>query len=185
MKVATPSGARVAGWALVAGLAIGAVARAEEVPARQGFQSEVVHRLDTHLGKNLVALAGAIPEGSWEWRPSDEVRTVAGVVKHAASANYWFGVQMGAERPDDLPKWSELNGKAELVEALERSFGFARQAVLELSDEELEGRLEFFGEQITIRELTLNMITHGSEHLGQLIAYARAVGVVPPWSADG
>ena len=33
-------------------------------------------------------------------------------------------------------------------------------------------------------ELVLNLMTHGSEHLGQAIAYARSIGVAPPWS-DG
>jgi uncharacterized damage-inducible protein DinB len=28
----------------------------------------------------------------------------------------------------------------------------------------------------------MRMVAHLHEHLGQLIAYARSVGVVPPWS---
>jgi uncharacterized damage-inducible protein DinB len=29
------------------------------------------------------------------------------------------------------------------------------------------------------------LVTHMHEHLGQSIAYARSIGVTPPWSATG
>ena len=42
-----------------------------------------------------------------------------------------------------------------------------------------------FGQPSTYRRVLLLMTTHCHEHLGQQIAYARANGVVPPWSMGG
>jgi uncharacterized damage-inducible protein DinB len=36
---------------------------------------------------------------------------------------------------------------------------------------------------MTVRGALLLATTHMHEHLGQSIAYARTIGVVPPWSA--
>jgi uncharacterized damage-inducible protein DinB len=34
-----------------------------------------------------------------------------------------------------------------------------------------------------VREVFTLLATHAAEHLGQAIAYARMLGVAPPWSA--
>jgi hypothetical protein len=39
-----------------------------------------------------------------------------------------------------------------------------------------------FGRKMTHRSLWISTTTHLHEHLGQLIAYARANKVTPPWS---
>ena len=36
---------------------------------------------------------------------------------------------------------------------------------------------------MTVRSTLMAMLSHTHEHLGQSIAYARMVGVVPPWTA--
>jgi hypothetical protein len=42
--------------------------------------------------------------------------------------------------------------------------------------------LSVFGSSMTGLDLWVLTTTHLHEHLGQLIAYARSNGVVPPWS---
>jgi uncharacterized damage-inducible protein DinB len=34
----------------------------------------------------------------------------------------------------------------------------------------------------TVDDMYLRIIVHANEHEGQLVAYARMTGVVPPWS---
>jgi uncharacterized damage-inducible protein DinB len=36
----------------------------------------------------------------------------------------------------------------------------------------------------TVDGMYLRIIVHANEHMGQLIAYARMSGVVPPWSKN-
>ena len=52
-----------------------------------------------------------------------------------------------------------------------------------LGTDDLDKTVEFFGQKMSERALLLVTLGHVHEHLGQLIAYARANGVVPPWSA--
>jgi len=42
--------------------------------------------------------------------------------------------------------------------------------------------LDWFGGKNTERAISLFMVRHTAEHLGQSIAYARSIGVVPPWT---
>jgi hypothetical protein len=39
-----------------------------------------------------------------------------------------------------------------------------------------------FGNDVSIRTVIFTEMGHLHEHLGQLIAYARVNGIVPPWS---
>lgn len=80
------------------------------------------------------------------------------------------------------PKWPD---KAEVIEALHAAFEHARSAVRTVSDEDLDRTTTMFGQPSTYRAVLLLMTTHCHEHLGQQIAYARANGVVPPWSMGG
>ena len=52
-----------------------------------------------------------------------------------------------------------------------------------MSDAELEKTVEFFGNKMTARSFLMLCLSHIHEHLGQSVAYARMVGVVPPWTA--
>lgn len=158
--------------------------RAEEAASPRGLTEIAAYRLESHLGHRTVLLAEAIPAESYEWRPAEGVRSVAEIFKHVASSYHWFGVQLGADKPADLPNWDEVESKQEILDALASSLDFARRAISSQTEAELAREIDFFGRPTTQRELVLNLMTHGSEHLGQAIAYARSLGVEPPWS-DG
>jgi uncharacterized damage-inducible protein DinB len=65
---------------------------------------------------------------------------------------------------------------------LRRSFDHVRTAVRAMSDADLDKPTTMFGQRTTYRNVLLTTVAHAHEHLGQLIAYARCNGVVPPWS---
>jgi uncharacterized damage-inducible protein DinB len=48
----------------------------------------------------------------------------------------------------------------------------------------LEKTLNWNGGKITERGVLLYIVQHIAQHLGQQIAYARSIGVVPPWTLD-
>jgi uncharacterized damage-inducible protein DinB len=51
-----------------------------------------------------------------------------------------------------------------------------------LTDQNLGGTIDWFGQPATRHKAIVGTVTHLHEHLGQLIAYARSNGVKPPWS---
>jgi uncharacterized damage-inducible protein DinB len=74
--------------------------------------------------------------------------------------------------------------KAKVMEALRASFAQIRQGVMNLSDADLSKPTTVEGQQTTYEGLLFFLANHTHEHLGQLIAYARSNGIVPPWSKD-
>jgi len=73
--------------------------------------------------------------------------------------------------------------KPKVVEALKKSFDHARKAVEATPDSDLDKKVKFFGQEPSERMMLIVLVSHGHEHLGQSIAYARMNGITPPWSA--
>jgi len=48
----------------------------------------------------------------------------------------------------------------------------------------LERKVHIADRDATVDGMYLRIIVHANEHMGQLIAYARMTGVVPPWSKN-
>ena len=74
--------------------------------------------------------------------------------------------------------------KTKVVSTLKESFAHAKKAITAMSDADLEKSMDWFGGKNTERGVVLFIVRHGAEHLGQSIAYARFVGVIPPWTED-
>jgi uncharacterized damage-inducible protein DinB len=135
----------------------------------------------------VIALAQAIPETAYPWRPADGVRSVSEVLMHLVGANYGVLARVGAETPADVPEtWHRIpesvTEKASVLEALRASFAFAR-TVLEGTPASTYGNpapAAASGTSIISQLLLLDV--HAHEHLGQLIAYSRINGIPPPWS---
>jgi uncharacterized damage-inducible protein DinB len=143
--------------------------------------------------EKLTSLGRAIPVERWGWRPSDGTRTVGEVYLHVAADNYLLPTGLGAMAPvatgikgDDYATVQAFEGKqlakdAALME-LERSFAHLRQALEAAASGPMGGNVSMFGQNFTRQSFLILTTTHLHEHLGQLIAYARSIGVVPPWS---
>jgi len=125
----------------------------------------------------LVALAGAIPQEKYSWRPAKGVRSVSEVYMHVAGTNYFMGGTIGAKPPSgfnfNMEKTVTENAKA--MEALRASFAQIRQALMNLSDADLSKPTTAEGQQTTYEGLLFFLAGHTHEHLGQLIAYARSI----------
>ena len=140
----------------------------------------------TFASDRIGQLAEAIPDDKYSWAPSEGVRDVAGVIAHVVSANYFFGSKMGATMPEGInPQEMEakLKTKADCIAALKKSTDFVLGAINAVENDALDDKVEFpFPGEYTTMTAILIAQGHCNEHLGQLIAYARANGIVPPWS---
>jgi uncharacterized damage-inducible protein DinB len=165
---------------IAAALGPSAVAQA---PAT-GFRAEFISNFKTVQDK-WIALAEAIPAEKYTWRPGAGVRSVAEVFLHIANAQYLFGAPIGVKLPPGMdPKSFELSttDKATIIAAVKSAFAAMNAAVLSLPESSADGQVKFFGQPYSTRALLLLETDHNAEHLGQMIAYARVNGVVPPWS---
>jgi len=148
-----------------------------------GFRKEILNNVDG-VEQKVSELTKAFPSDKWTYRPMEGVRSANEVVNHIAGSNYFFagffGVKPDIELKDDAEK--DTNRDKSLA-ILKTSFEFLRNLVKGIKDTELDKKVKFFGgKEATQREVLLTTVTHMHEHLGQLIAYARVNGIVPPWS---
>ena len=159
--------------------------------APTGFRADYLTQIDA-VESQIVSLEQAVPQEKFTWRPADGVRSVSEVYLHIAGSGYLLLSLPGAEfEPPkeanytrDSKKWeTATTNKDEIMKILLASFDHVRSTVAKISDGNLEKRVNFFGNQMTLRGLLMNVLNHYHEHLGQSVAYARMNGVVPPWTA--
>ena len=141
----------------------------------------------------LVQLAKAIPADKGDYRPESSVRSVNEVFLHVASDNYLMPTFAGVPM-DPALKLSDKDFKtfetfekqkmntAAIVAAVDKSFAHLAKAMAATTDAQLDGKIKMFGQESSMRAMWIGTTTHLHEHLGQMIAYARANHIMPPWS---
>jgi uncharacterized damage-inducible protein DinB len=150
--------------------------------ARMEFLDEV-----SYYEQRFERLADAIPAEKYTWRPSEGVRSIGEVYMHVVTANYGFAKMLGTPYPAGVdPKaiMASATDKAKVIQALKDSFAQIRAAILAIKDSDLEKEIKTPRGPTTIRGSFFQISGHYGEHLGQSVAYARSIGVVPPWTAE-
>ena len=156
-----------------------------------GFQADFLGQINW-VEKEIVDLEQAMPQEKFTWRPAEGVRSVSEVYMHMAFSNYLLFSFMGYEPPAgitltgdimaDAKNWeATTTDKGKIADILRKSMDHVRATAPQVTD--LEKKVDFFGQSLTLRSMMMNVLEHLHEHLGQSIAYARMNGVVPPWSA--
>jgi uncharacterized damage-inducible protein DinB len=137
-----------------------------------------------HVSNQLVALAEATPADKFAWRPAPGVRSTSEVYMHIAIANFYLLSVTGPPMPADLKDDAEktVTSKPEVIAWLKRSLEAVKKAHLAETPAHLAERVNVEGRGSTVDAMYLRIIIHANEHMGQLVAYARMTGVVPPWS---
>jgi uncharacterized damage-inducible protein DinB len=155
-----------------------ATLHAQEEGLWEGYDGEW-----SHVSRQLIALAEATPPEKFSWRPAPGVRSIGEVYMHIAVANFYLLSVTGAKEPKvsvDMEK--TVTAKADVIDWLKRSLAAVATARAHLKPGDLERKVSIYGKPVTVDGMYLRIIVHDNEHMGQLIAYARINGIVPPWS---
>src|SRR5262245_9822653 len=133
----------------------GAVARPAlaDQPTSGGaaIKAEVSRNLDDAEEK-LLALANATPADKFGWRPNDKVRSTGEVFLHVAGGNYFLPTLWGAKPPEGINLREiekDAADKTKVIDALKKSFAYAREAINAISDADLEKTIKIFGKDGT------------------------------------
>ncbi|MBZ5645744.1 MAG: DinB family protein [Acidobacteriia bacterium] len=159
---------------------------ADPTPGVTGYRGEVLAEVRIQENK-FVRLAEAIPAEKYTWRPAPDVRSIAEVFLHVAAASYNLPKLIGTPPPagfDAKGFDKSTTDKQKIVATLKDAFAHECKAIMAMPDADLEKSLDWFGGKNTERGILLFIMRHTAEHLGQAIAYARSVGVIPPWTGD-
>lgn len=186
--------------ALLAAIAVpllraAAQASQQSQPAPAAFDARsAAHLRDAYLADldtvhaKIMALAEAIPEEKYAWRPEAGVRSVSEVLMHVAGEWYFYTPRsVGANAPADfgapresLPKLEKITAKQQVLAELAKSWTHCKAQVSGVDPAQITGSYKPWGVPLDYAAFSMGGDLH--EHLGQLIAYARSVGVKPPWS---
>jgi uncharacterized damage-inducible protein DinB len=155
------------------------VAQAPPEGLWQGYDGEW-----KHVSKQLLDLAEATPQDKFAWRPAPGVRSTSEVYMHIALANFYLLSVTGPKMPADAKEGMEksVTAKADVINWLKRSLEAVKEAHATVTPKDLERKVHIVDRDATVDGMYLRIIVHANEHMGQLIAYARMSGVVPPWS---
>jgi uncharacterized damage-inducible protein DinB len=139
-----------------------------------------------HVSSQLIALAEATPEEKFAWRPTPGVRSTSEVYMHIVMANFYLLSVTGPKMPPDLKEGMDksVTSKAEVINWLKRSLDAVKQAHSGITPKDLQRKVHIMDRDATVDGMYLRIIVHANEHMGQLVAYARMTGVVPPWSGN-
>ena len=142
-----------------------------------------------HVSNQLIALAEATPADKFAWRPAPGVRSTSEVYMHIVMTNFWLLNVAGQKMPPDLKNEDaagitekSVTSKPEVIAWLKRSLDAVKQAHLAEDPKRMALKVNVEGHNATVDGMYLRIIVHANEHMGQLVAYARMNGVVPPWS---
>ena len=137
--------------------------------------------------KKFVDLANAIPADKFTWRPSEDSRSFAEVFLHVAGERYQILALGGATPPagfDGKTFEKSTTDKARIVDELNQTWEFAQKTINAMSNADFAKLLPKLGPQANAGDVVYILVADAHEHLGQLVAYARENGIVPPWTAE-
>ena len=145
----------------------------------QGYDGEW-----THVTRQVLALAEATPADKYGWRPEPGVRSFSEVFMHIAIANFGLLSVTGPKLPADIKRDMEasVTDKTQVIDWLTRSFEAVRVERAKVKHEDFGRKVKNGKADATVDGMYMRIIVHANEHMGQLIAYARAAGLTPPWS---
>ena len=107
---------------------------------------------------------------------------------HIATANFGLLSYTGPKMPAEMTSANlekTVTAKPEVIAWLKRSLDAVKSARVGLTPADFQRKVKISDREGTVEGIYLRIIVHANEHMGQLVAYARMNGVVPPWSQGG
>jgi uncharacterized damage-inducible protein DinB len=154
---------------------------AQDKGAQNPFSSDAKQTY-TGIKNTLLKAADKMSEENYSFRTTPLVRTYGEMVGHIADIQMMLcGLAKGEQaKPVSAGKTS----KADLVAALKQSFDYCDAVYDSMTDASASTKVNMFGRQTTkLGVLNFNTM-HDNEMYGNMVAYLRIKGIVPP-SSEG
>lgn len=126
----------------------------------------------------LLEIAQSMPEDNYGYKPTEREMSFKEQLIHIRQNMDWLGKTYFNA---DITKVETENiNKEELIKAITESFDAVKIAVIEVPDDKLEEKVDFFkGEKSKLQILNL-LQDHVTHHRGQLIVYLNLNNIKPP-----
>lgn len=139
--------------------------------------------------KMLTAIAAAMPESKYDFRPVKEVRSFREMLLHLVQdgiTHMGYVAGMSREESEKLAaKYNNLKTREELLKALGESYDYGDKVLADLTDQNAMDRVTGMrSERMTRVEAALVTFEDQMDHYGNFVVYLRINGVVPPSTAN-
>jgi len=163
-----------------------AAASADKTPPSYDMKAQSLLDLDTQ-NKKVISLAEALPQDKFTWRPSPDARSFAEVFLHISGERYGILALGGARVPVAFAKDPEAyekstTDKTQIIAELKKSGDFMVATITAMSNADFARALPSLGPDANAGDVVYILVADCHEHVGQLAAYARENGIVPPWT---
>ena len=130
----------------------------------------------------VIAAAEKMPEESYSFKPTPDVRSFGQLVGHLADSQLYFCSLAAGETPPAGGAEKSKTSKADLIAALKEAVAYCGKAYTGMTDakgSEMVKLMNFDFARLTV--LSANT-AHDYEHYGNMATYMRIKGIVPPSS---
>lgn len=135
-----------------------------------------------NLQRNLLEAAEKMPEASYGFKPTPDVRPFGQLVAHVALSQ--FGTCAGLKGEPASPRKNDKEDaartKTELIALLKESTAYCDPVLTSLKDEEMTALVKAGQNQVAKGLFLAGTNTHGNEMYGTMAVYLRLKGIVPP-----
>ena len=165
-----------------AAVMIPALAAAQAPAAAQTFTlAASLIRSYQNVQRNVLEAAQKMPEESYSFRPTPEIRPFGELIAHTAFAQFGNCAALkGVESPHRDDKEDAPRTKAQLVALFKESTDYCDPAITGLRDDDLPELVKINANQAAKGVLLGGLATHGNEMYGTMCVYLRLKGIVPP-----
>ncbi len=129
----------------------------------------------------LMAIAEAMPEEKYDFRPTDRQMEFREQLLHIKSNMDWLATNyFAAEKAPRNSSGQDKLSKAETLEALRIAFDRVSRVLQKTSSSTLSEQVDFFAGTKTKLQILNLLQDHVSHHRGQLIVYLNLNNIEPP-----
>lgn len=149
---------------------------------QNSFLKDYLERWETSRAY-MIAVAEAMPESEYNFKPTAEEMTFAQQLMHIALIIDWHGFSK-ADGQEFNPRTEEFKvegrSKKQMIEIVDREFSRAGKLIADLNPERLEEKGSYNKFTRTRRQFFMLMTDHVTHHRAQLLVYLRLKGITPP-----
>jgi uncharacterized damage-inducible protein DinB len=161
-----------------------ASAPADKTSPSYDMKAQSLLDLDTQ-NKKIISLVEALPQDKFTWRPSPDARSFAEVFLHVSGERYQILALGGATPPagfDGKTYEKSTTDKAKIIEELKKSGDYTQATIGAMTNADFAKLLPKLGPEANAGDVVYILVADCHEHMGQVVAYARENGIVPPWT---